>query len=148
MTHEETLSLQWPCSSDFRRFAVHETFVLSNYANSVSQFLLYWMRIWPVSNVVLLPCRTKLIESNSTLARQKRVWNQVVLVPCSTANLAVLYGGTWVDPSVGHLNGILVRVGGNLSNNFQKSQMPGMLPRGDFEASIWPIHQTSSWSSS
>ena len=27
-----------------------------------------WLR--PVSNVVLMPCRTQLIESNSTLARQ------------------------------------------------------------------------------
>ena len=31
---------------------------------------------------------------------------------------------------MGHLNGILARVGGNLNNNFQKSQMPGGLPRG------------------
>ena len=30
---------------------------------------------------------------------------------------------TQMDPSVGHLNGILARVGGNLKNNFQKSQM-------------------------
>ena len=37
---------------------------------------------------------------------------------------------TWMDPSVGHLNGILVRVGGNLNNNFPKSQMPGGLPGG------------------
>ena len=29
---------------------------------------------------------------------------------------------------MGHLNGILARVGGNLDNNFQKSQMPGELP--------------------
>ena len=29
-----------------------------------------------------------------------------------------------------HLNGILARVGGNLKNNFQKSQMPGGLPGG------------------
>ena len=29
---------------------------------------------------------------------------------------------------MGHLNGILVRVGGNLNNNFPKSQMPGGLP--------------------
>ena len=36
----------------------------------------------------------------------------------------------WMDPSVGHLNGILARVGGNLNNNFQKSQMPGGLPGG------------------
>ena len=46
----------------------------------------------------------------------------------------------WMDPSVGHLNGSLARVGGNLNNHFQKSQMPGGLPRGDVEASIWPIH--------
>ena len=29
-----------------------------------------------------------------------------------------------------YLNGILARVGGNLNNNFQKSQMPGGLPGG------------------
>ena len=37
---------------------------------------------------------------------------------------------------MGHLNGILARVGGNLNNNFQKSQMPGGLLGGDVEASI------------
>ena len=39
---------------------------------------------------------------------------------------------------MGHLNGILARVGGNLNNSFQKSQMPGGLPRGggQVEASI------------
>ena len=36
----------------------------------------------PVSNVVLLPCRSKLIEKNSTLTRD--VWNWIVLLPCST----------------------------------------------------------------
>ena len=36
----------------------------------------------------------------------------------------------WMDPSVGHLNGFFARVGGNLNNNFQKSQMPGGLPGG------------------
>ena len=42
-------------------------------------------KLRPVSKVVLLPCRTKLIELNSTLARQQRnVWNQVELLPCST----------------------------------------------------------------
>ena len=47
----------------------------------------------PISNVVLLPCRTKLIELNSTLARQYRdVWNQVVLLPFSTASFAVQHG--------------------------------------------------------
>ena len=46
-----------------------------------------------------------------------------------------------MDPSVGHLNGILVRIGGNLNNNFAKSQMLGGLPGGDVEASIWLIHK-------
>ena len=32
--------------------------------------------------------------------------------------------------SVGRLNGILAQVGGNLNNNFQKSQMPGGCPGG------------------
>ena len=41
-----------------------------------------------------------------------------------------------MDPSAGHLNGILARVGGNLKNNFKKSQMPGGVPGGHFEASI------------
>ena len=31
---------------------------------------------------------------------------------------------------MGHLNGILARVGGNLNDNFQKSQMPGGFPGG------------------
>ena len=37
---------------------------------------------------------------------------------------------TCMDPSVGHLNGILARVRGNLNNNFRKGQMPGDLPGG------------------
>ena len=41
---------------------------------------------------------------------------------------------------MGHLSSILAPVGGNLDNNFQKSQMPGGfpggLPGGDVEASI------------
>ena len=35
-----------------------------------------------------------------------------------------------MDPSVGHLNGILAPVGGNLNSNFPKSQMSGGLPGG------------------
>ena len=45
---------------------------------------------------------------------------------------------------MGHLNGILARVGENWNKNFQKSQMPGACPggggggggRGHVEASI------------
>ena len=46
---------------------------------------------------------------------------------------------------MGHLNGILARVGGNLNNNFQKSQMPGWLPGGGmlklrFDRYITPLY--------
>ena len=52
----------------------------------------------------------------------------------------------WMDPSVGHLNGFFARVGGNLNNNFQKSQMPrGFARAGYVEASIWPIHNNQRW---
>ena len=40
---------------------------------------------------------------------------------------------------MGHLNGILARVGGNLNNNFQKVKCPGGRPvggGGDVEALI------------
>ena len=37
---------------------------------------------------------------------------------------------------MGHLNGILARVGGNLNNNFQKKSNARGLPGEDFEASI------------
>ena len=40
---EEKLSIQGPCSSDFP--ALHETFVRSKYANSVSQFLVIFIKI-------------------------------------------------------------------------------------------------------
>ena len=42
---------------------------------------------------------------------------------------------TWINPSVGHLNGILARV-----LIFKKVKYPGGCPGGgDVEASIWPI---------
>ena len=43
---------------------------------------------------------------------------------------------TWMDPSVGRLNGILARVGGNLNDNFQRSQMSWGCRGGHVEASI------------
>ena len=56
---------------------------------------------------------------------------------------------TWMDPSVGHLNGILARVGGNLNNNFQKSQMPGGLPwRGGGMLSFDLTDTLNQWKSS
>ena len=59
---------------------------------SYIDFFFKGAKVRPVSNVVLLPCRTQLIEEirlkhGSSAAD---VWNQVVLLPWSTARLAVL----------------------------------------------------------
>ena len=114
-------------------FAVlHENFVRSKYANSVSQFLLYWMQI--------ICCIYK------GFVRQLKAFLPSFCHLCA-CEMSPGWGHliTWMDPSVGHLNGILARVGGNLNNNFQKSQMPKGFPGdgGDVEASIWPIHKLS-----
>ena len=109
--------------------SLHETFVRSKYVNSVSQFLLYWMQIicciykdfvWQLKAFLPSFCHLCACEMSPG-------WGHLII---------------WMDPSVGHLNGILARVGGNLNNNFQKSQMPEGLPGGGghVEASIWPIH--------
>ena len=97
--------------------ALHKTFVLSKYANSVSQLLLYWMRIicciykdFVQQLKTFLPSFCHLCACEMSLG-----WGHLI---------------TWMDPSVGHLNGILARVGGNLNDNFQKSHMPGGLPGG------------------
>ena len=42
---------------------------------------------------------------------------------------------------MGHLNSFLASGGGNLNKNFPKIQMPGGLPGGDVEASIWLVHK-------
>ena len=107
--------------------ALHEKFVCSKYANSVSQFLLYWMRI--------ICCIYK------DFVRQLKAFRPSFCHFCA-CEMSSGWGHliTWMDPSVGHLNVILARVGGNLNNNFEKRQMPRELPGGDVEASIWPIH--------
>ena len=46
---------------------------------------------------------------------------------------------------MGHLNGILARVGGNLNKNFQKSQMPGGLPGGGMLKLRFDRYITLSW---
>ena len=84
--------------------ALHETFVLSKYANSVCQFCYIYKgfvrqpKAFPPSLCQFCACETS------------PGWGHLI---------------TWIDHSVGHLNGILARGGGNLNNNFQKSQMPG-----------------------
>ena len=97
--------------------ALQENFVRSKYANSVSQFLLYWMRI--------LCCIYK------AFVRQLKAFLPSFCNLCA-CGMSPGWGHliTLLDPSVEHLNGILARAGGNLNNNFQKSQMPGGLPGG------------------
>ena len=107
--------------------ALHETFVSSKYDNSVSQFLLYWMQsicyiykdfVWQLKAFLPSFCHLCALEMSPG-------WGHLI---------------TWMDPSVWHLNGILVRVGGNLNSNFWKSQMPGGLPRGGGEC--WSFNLT------
>ena len=97
--------------------ALQENFVRSKYANSVSQFLLYWMQI--------ICCIYK------GFVRQLKAFLPSFCHLCA-CEMSPGWGHliTWMDPSVGHLNGILARVGGNLNNNFQKGQMPGGLTGG------------------
>ena len=97
--------------------ALHKTVVRSKYANSVFQFLLYWMQIicsiykdFVQQLKAILPSFCHLCACEMSPG-----WGHLT---------------TWMDPSVGHLNGILARLGRNLNNNFQNSQMPGGLPGG------------------
>ena len=102
--------------------ALHATFVLSQYANSVSQFCYIYkdfvrqLKAFPPSLCQFCACETS------------PGWGHLI---------------TWMDHSVGHLNGILARVGGNLNKNWQKkSSARGFARGGHVEASIWPIHYT------
>ena len=97
--------------------ALQENFVRSKYANSVSQFLLHWMQI--------ICCIYK------GFVRQLKAFLPSFCHLCA-CEMSPGWGHliTWMDPSVGHLNGILARIGGNWNNNFPKSQMPGGLPGG------------------
>ena len=78
---------------------------------TVSQFLLHWMQI--------IFCIYK------DFLRQLKAFLPSFCHLCA-CEMSPGWGHliTWTDPSVGHLNGILAWVGGNLNNNFQKSQMP------------------------
>ena len=109
-TNDEKLSLQCPCSSDFRRFA--REFCSKLFAVFIKNLFDNWTHFFCPS-VIHVP------------------------VKCPRGGGILI---TLMDPSVGHLNSILARGGGNLNNNFQKSQMPGGCREGDVEASIWPIH--------
>ena len=105
---EEKLSIQWPCSSDFRRFARDFCFLVNTLTVFLSFCYIYkdfvrQLKAFPPSFGHFCACE------------MSPGWGHLI---------------TWMDPSVGHLNGILARVGGNLNNNFRKSQMPGGLPGG------------------
>ena len=102
---------------------LHESF--RKYDCGVSQFLLYWMRI--------ICCIYK-----DFVRQLKAFFPSFCLSHACEMSPGWGHLITWMDPSVGHLNGILARVGGNLNNNFQKSNACG--GGGDVEASIWTIH--------
>ena len=84
-------------SSDYA--ALRETFVCSKYANSASQFLLYWMRI--------ICCIYK------DFVRQLKAVLPSFCHLCA-CEMSPGWGHliTWMDPSVGHLNSILAPVVG------------------------------------
>ena len=105
---EEKLSIQWPCSSDFYRFARVFWFVVNTLTVFLSFCYIYkdfvrQLKAFPPSLCHFCACE------------MSPGWGHLI---------------TWMDPSEGHLNGILARVGGNLNSNFQNSQMPGGLPGG------------------
>ena len=112
MLHDTRKKL-WPFSDIVAAIsaALHKTFVGSKYANSGSKFL-YCMRIICCIYKDFVQQLKAFLPSFCHLCacEMSPVWGHLI---------------TWMDPSVGHLNGILARVGGNLNNNFQKSQMPG-----------------------
>ena len=86
--------------------ALHKNFVRSEYANSVSQFLLYWMQfICCIYKYFVRQLKAFLPSFRHLCAcEMSPEWGHLI---------------TWTDPSVGHLNGILARAGGNLNSNFQ-----------------------------
>ena len=99
---EEKLSIQWPCSTRFL-FVVNTRTVFLSFFFYIYKDFVGQLKAFPPSFCHFCACE------------MSPGWGHLI---------------TWMDPSVGHLNGILSRVGGNLNKNFQKSQMPGGLPGG------------------
>ena len=79
--------------------ALYENFVRSKYAISVSQFLLYWMQI--------ICCIYK--DFDGQLKAFLPSFGHLCACEMSSGWGHLI---TWTDPGVGHLNGILARVGG------------------------------------
>ena len=104
--------------------SLHETFVRSKYAKSVSQFLLIIYKYFVGQLKVFLPsfCHYCACEMSPGCGG---IWS-----PEWT-----LVWGIWTVFWPG--------VGGNLNNNFQNSQINarGVAQGGHVEASIWPIHK-------
>ena len=91
--------------------ALHETFVRSKYAKSVSQFLLYWMRIICCIYKDFVRQLKAFLPSfyHSCACEMSPGWGYLII---------------WMDPSVGYLNGILARVGGIWTIIFKKVKCP------------------------
>ena len=113
--------------------ALHETFIRSKYVNSVSQFLLYWMQIIYCIYKDFVGQLKAFLPSFCHLCacEMSPGWGHLI---------------TWMDPSVGHLNGILAWVGGNLNNNFHKVKCPGGCPGGEGMLKLWfDQYITNNW---
>ena len=183
MLHDEDkLSIQWPCSGDFRRFARVFLFVVNTLTVSLSfcyifkdfvrqlkvhcEQSLFFFR-FSESNArarerrsrVPLPsrainharghCVSRLLLDGLQKKKETARSLQLKAFPPSFCHFCACemspgWGHliTWMDPGVGHLNGILARVGGNLNNNFQKSQMPGWLPGVGGGGACWSFDLT------
>ena len=100
--------------------ALHETFVRSKYANSVSQCLLYWTRI--------ICC----IYKEISFENWRRFCRPSVIDAACEMSPGWGHLITWMDPSVGHLYGIWPRLGGFWTMIFRKVKCPGGCPKAAY----------------
>ena len=89
--------------------------------------LYYLWHVRVSSTRSIKPClHTQLPEHNKSYRKVSPGWGHL---------------NTWNGPMMGHLNSFSASGGGN----FPKIQMPGGLPGGDVEASIWLVHKANSF---
>ena len=108
---------------------LHKTVVRSKYANSVSQFLLYWLQI--------ICCIYK------DFVQQLKAFLPSLFHLCACE----MFPGwghliTWMDPSVGHLSSILARLGGIWTIIFKKGKCPGGCLGGRGGGRCWSFDLT------
>ena len=99
-----------------------------------------WQRFPPLCTRLLFVVNTLTVFLSFCYIYEDFVW-QLKAFPASFCHFCAceMWGHliTQKDPSVGYLNGILARVGGNLKNNFKKSQMHvGLLGGGGWSFNL------------